>query len=127
MKMVFLSFLSSTPGFLSRPVSHTNNSSKTLVNLKKFPTEKHTSQQLALNLRKIRQRIFLLFDVKDFLNTGKNSWKTPNSTSKCSILNHFQLALLTSYGGKASTHWNKKPFRGVFRTQSKIYNGTFFY
>ena len=42
--------LSSVPAFLSRLVCHINNSSKTLVNLTKFVTEKHTSLQLALNL-----------------------------------------------------------------------------
>ena len=47
---VFFSVLSSTPAFLSHPVSHINNSSKILVNLTKFATEKHTSLQLALNL-----------------------------------------------------------------------------
>ena len=50
MKVVFFSVLSSTPAFLSHPVSHINNSSKILVNLTKFATEKHTSLQLALNL-----------------------------------------------------------------------------
>ena len=44
------SVLSSNSAFLSRPVSHTNNFSKILVNLTKFATEKHTSLQLALNL-----------------------------------------------------------------------------
>ena len=119
-KRFSFSFLSSTPAFLSRLVSYINNSSKTLVNLKKFGTEKHTSLQLALNLnirekvkrlicwkgfscivRKIRQRIFLLFYVKDLLTTGKNSWKAANSTSKSSASNPLQVALLTGYGGKA--------------------------
>ena len=50
MKVVSFSVLSSTPAFLSRLVSHVNKSSKTLVNLTKFGTEKHTSLQLALNL-----------------------------------------------------------------------------
>ena len=51
MKVVFFSVLSSTPAFLSRPVSHINNSPKIFVNLSKFATEKHTSLQLALNLK----------------------------------------------------------------------------
>ena len=46
MKEVSFSVLSSTPAFLSRLVSHINNSSKTLANLTKFGTEKHTSLQL---------------------------------------------------------------------------------
>ena len=51
MKVVFFSLLSSPPAFLSRPVSpHINKSSETLVNLRKFATEQHTSLQLALNL-----------------------------------------------------------------------------
>ena len=50
MKVIFFSLLSSTPVFLSRPVSHINNSSKTFVNPTEFATEKHTSLQLALNL-----------------------------------------------------------------------------
>ena len=45
MKVVFVSALSSTPVFLSRPVCHINNSPKILVNLTKFATEKHTSLQ----------------------------------------------------------------------------------
>ena len=49
MKVIFFSLLSSTPALLSRPVSHVNNTSKTLVNLTKFVTEKHTSLQSALN------------------------------------------------------------------------------
>ena len=44
------SVLPSTTAFLSRLVSHVNNSSKTLVSLTKFGTEKHTPLQLALNL-----------------------------------------------------------------------------
>ena len=50
MKVVFFSVLSSTPAFLSCPVSQVNNSPKILVNLTKFATEKHMSLQLALNL-----------------------------------------------------------------------------
>ena len=50
MKVVFFSVLSSTTAFLSRPVSYINNSSKVLVNLTKFATEKHMSLQLVLNL-----------------------------------------------------------------------------
>ena len=49
MKEVFFSILSSIPAFLSRLVSHINNSSKILVNLTNFATEKH-SVNLALNL-----------------------------------------------------------------------------
>ena len=51
MKVVFFSILSSTPAFLSRPVSYINDSSKALFNLTKFATEKHASLQLALNLK----------------------------------------------------------------------------
>ena len=103
MKVVCFSVLSSAPTFLSRSVSPINNSSKTLVNLTKFATEKQTSLQLTLNsymVRKIRQIIFLLFYVKDLLTTGKNSWKTANSNSKGSTSNPLQVALLTRYGGK---------------------------
>ena len=62
---------------------------------------------------KIRQRIFLLFYVKDLLTTGKNPWKAANSTSKVSTSNLLQVALLTRYGRKVGSHWNKKSFRGV--------------
>ena len=55
MVVVFFSLLSCTPAFLSRLVSHINNSSKTLVKLTKFATEKHTSVQLAFNLLKKRK------------------------------------------------------------------------
>ena len=51
MKVIFFCLLSSTPDFLSRPVSHINNSSKTLANLTELATEKHTSLQLALSLQ----------------------------------------------------------------------------
>ena len=55
MVVVFFSLLSCTPAFLSRLVSHINNSSKTLVKLTKFATEKHKSVQLAFNLLKKRK------------------------------------------------------------------------
>ena len=41
MKVIFFSLLPLTPTFLSRPVSYIKNSSKTLVNLTKFATEKN--------------------------------------------------------------------------------------
>ena len=50
MKVVFFSALSSTPAFLSRPVSHINNSPKILVNLRKFATENQLS---TLNLLQV--------------------------------------------------------------------------
>ena len=48
MKVIFFSVLSYTPAFLSRAVSHINNSPKILINPTKFATEKRTSLQLAL-------------------------------------------------------------------------------
>ena len=45
-KRFSFSVLSSVPAFLPRLVSHINNFSKTLVNLTKFGTKKHTSLQL---------------------------------------------------------------------------------
>ena len=87
--VVFFSILSSAPTFLSCPVSHINNSSKTLVNLTKFTTEKHTSCNWYKVIRKsdkthLLKRIFLHFEkdqtkyfspfyVKELLTTGKNS------------------------------------------------------
>ena len=101
--------------FVPPRLSH-KQTQKHFFNPTKFATEKHTSLQMALKekvirlicwkgfyyiVRKIRKRIFLLFYVKDLLTTGKNSWKTANSTSKGSTSNPLQAALLTRYCGKA--------------------------
>ena len=144
MKVVFFSILSSTPAFLSRPVYQINNSPKILVNFTKFSTEKHASLQLALNLNKkekviclicwkwfsyivwkIRKKIFLLFYVKDLLTTGKNPWKTANSTTKVSTSNLLQVALLARYGRKAGSHWNKKSLRGVLNSVKDLWRSLF--
>ena len=136
MKVVFFSVLSSTPAFLSRPVSHINNFPKSTCQPYKICYRKAyvtatcfkyliKKKKWYYSTWKIRQRIFLLFYVKDLLTTGKNPWKTTNSTSKVSTSNLLQVALVTRYGRKAGSHWNKKYFRYVFRTQWKIYDGAF--
>ena len=112
-KRFSFSVLSSVPAFLSLLVSHINNSSKTLANLTKFRTKKHTSLQLPRLIcwneffsivRKIRQRIFLLFYIKDLLTTGKNSWKAANSTSKGSTSNLLQVAFFNKVLWKSRNH-----------------------
>ena len=72
---VFFSVLSSTPAFLSRRVSHINNSSKILVNFTKFATEKHTSLQLALNLSYKRKSDKTHFLERSFLHREKDQTK----------------------------------------------------
>ena len=74
-KRFSFSFLSSTPAFLSRLVSYINNSSKTLVNLKKFGTEKHTSLQLALNLQYKRKSEKTHLLKRIFLHCEKDQTK----------------------------------------------------
>ena len=73
MRVVFFSVFSSTSDFLSRPVSHLNNSSKILVNLTNFATEKHGSLQLALNLSYKRKSDS--FSEKDFLTSWESHTK----------------------------------------------------
>ena len=75
MKVVFFSVSSSTPAFLFRPVSHINNSSKILVNLTKFATEKHASLQLALNLWYKRKTDKTYFLKRIFLHREKDQTK----------------------------------------------------
>ena len=142
MKVVFFSVLSSTPAFLSRPVSHINNSPKIFVNLSKFATEKHTSLQLALNLKykeksdktHLLKRIFLHREkdqTKNFspflckrpLDHRKQFLKKPIPLQRVPL----QIKCLFWQGQveKQESHWNKKSIRDVFRTQSKIYDGAF--
>ena len=86
MKVVSFPFLSPLLFFSSRAVSPINNSSKALVNLTKFASgHQHTSPQLnfleqkkrifrkglSYIMRKIRRIVFLLFDVKELLTSGK--------------------------------------------------------
>ena len=79
MKVVFFSVLSSTPTFLSRHVSHINNSPKILVNLTKFATEKHTSLQLALNLQYKRKSDKAHLQKRIFLPLEKDQTKNFSS------------------------------------------------
>ena len=80
------SVLSSVLAFLSRPVSHINNSSKTLfITFQPFGTEKHTSLQLALNLLHKRKsdkthllkRVFLYRDKDQTKNFCPFLYKRP--------------------------------------------------
>ena len=116
----FFPILSSIPAFLSRLVCHINNSSKILVNLTNFATEKH-SVNLGLNLSYKRKndkkthllkRIFLYrekeqtknfypFLRKRLFDHRKEFLKNSQSTSKGSTSNLLQVAFLTRCGGKA--------------------------
>ena len=51
-------------------------------------------------MRKIRQRIFILFNVKELLTTGK-ILKAANSASKGSASSPLQITVLARYGAKA--------------------------
>ena len=141
-KRFSFSLLSSTPAFFCRLVSHINNSSKTFANLTKFGTEKHTTLQLALNLQYKRKsekthllkRIFLHREKDETKNLSPFLCKRPfdhgKEFLKSSQLHfkefHFKsTSSSSSMVEKQASHWNKKSFRDVFRTQSKIYNTAF--
>ena len=144
MKVVFFSVLPSTPAFLSRPVSHKQlpkntcqpykvgyrKAYATVTGFKSLIKKEKVIRLICWKwfsyiVWKIRQRIFLLFYVKDLLTTGKNPWKTGNSTSKVSTSNLLQVALLTRYGRKAGSHWNKKSFRGVLNSVKDLWRSLF--
>ena len=127
--------------FLSCPVSHINNSSKTLT---KFATEQHTSLKLALNLQykwkinkihllkrnflhreKDQTKNFSPFWCKRPFDRRKEFLKLANSTYKGSTSNPLQVAFPTRCGGKVGTKLNKKSFRSLFKTQSTNYDGAF--
>ena len=81
-KRFSFSVLSSVPAFLSRLVSHINNSSKTLANLTKFGTKKHTSLQIFLHREKGKTKNFYLFldkrpfdHRKEFLKSSQFHFK----------------------------------------------------
>ena len=61
----------------------------------------HTVSSTCTSWERSDKEFFFLFYVKDLLITGKNSWKTANSTSKSSTSNPLRVALLTRYGRKA--------------------------
>ena len=65
------------------------------------------------------KEFFSFFDTKDLLTIGKNS------TSEGSTSNHFNWHFWRGMVEKQESHWNKKSFEGVFRNQSKVYNGAF--
>ena len=65
------------------------------------------------------KEFFSFFDTKDLLTIGKNS------TSEGSTSNHFNWHFWQGMVEKQESHWNEKSLKGVFRTQSNIYNGAF--
>ena len=96
MKVFFLFYhFPYPPVFLTCPVSHTNNSSKPLAKLTKLATGQHTYRSWLSNIKE--KVIKDSFTEKGFLT----SWE------------------------RSESHRNKKPFREVFRTKSKIYDGAF--
>ena len=63
------------------------------------------------------QIIFLLFDVKELFTTGKNSLKRSVPLQKVPLQMHLV--------EKRESQQNNKNFRDLFKTYSKIYDGTF--
>ena len=57
-------------------------------------------------MRKIRQRIFLRFYLKDPLTTGKNFWKAANSTSKSSTSSPLQVVMMITDNNTTQHHFD---------------------
>ena len=119
-KVIFFSVLSSTPLFLSRPVSYINNSAKThynwlwIFNIKEKVIILICWKVFSYIVRKIRQRIFLLFYVKDLLTTGENSWKAAKFYFKGF---HFK----STSGGAFNKAWWKSRNHTEIRNSSETY------
>ena len=133
MKVVFFSVLSSTPAFLSRPVSHINNSPKIFVNLSKFATEKHTSLQLALNLKykeksdktHLLKRIFLHREKDQTKNFSPFLCKRPFDHRKEFLKNsqfHFKgFHFKSTSSGSFNKVWQKSRNHTEIRNPSEAY------
>ena len=132
-KRFSFSFLSSTPAFLSRLVSYLNNSSKTLVNLKKFGTEKHTSLQLALNLQYKRKsekthllkRIFLHCEKDQTKNFSPFLYKRPfdhrKEFLKSSQFHFKEFCFKSTSSGSFNRVWWKSRNHTEIRNPSEMY------
>ena len=134
--MVFFSVLSSSPGFLSRPVSLINKLKNTFQpykvcyrkayvtanGFKRKSDKTHLLKTILLHREKDQKKNFSAFLCKRPFDHRKEFLKNSQFHFKGF---HFKS---TSSGSFNKVLWksrNKKSFRGVFKTQLKIYDGAF--